>query len=155
MSLDTNNTDTNDAHEDWGGNGQLVYVFHKREGLRVEGLLGVNYDHNGTDTQSLTYIQDTNTPTNTNYYNMTDNLVKTTTAGIGFAVEYSFQELPDLGFSAFATGFGASFVTHNETESAFYPNSKGGATDIVETLNESYITLATKPSVGLSVHYYF
>ena len=155
LSLDTNNSDTNNKHQDWGTNGQFVYVFHKRDGLRVEGLLGVNYDHDSTDTQSLTNVLDTNSAVNTNYFNTEDNLLKTTTAGVGFAVEYSFQELPDLGFSAFATGFGASFVTHDEDESQYYPDSKNGPTTIVQSIHETYITLATRPSVGLSVHYYF
>jgi hypothetical protein len=154
-SLDINNNDTNNQHQDQGYNAQIVWVVHKRVGLRIEGLLGINYDNNKTDTQSLTSVVDTNNTANTGTYTTTDNLVKTTTAGIGIAAEYSFQELPDLGFSAFATGFGAAWVTHSETSTQNFPNARPGPTTIVQTINESYVTLATRPSVGLAVHYYF
>jgi len=141
LSLDTGNSDTSDTHKEWAANSQLVYAFHKRDGLRLEGLFGAIYDHNRTNTQS-----DTNQTSGS--YIVTDNLVRTTTVGVGLAAEYSFQELPDLGFSAFATGIGAAFISRDNSVN----NSNGTTTS---ALHESYVTLATKPSVGLAVHYYF
>jgi hypothetical protein len=153
FSLDSLNNDTSSEHQDWGGNGQLVYVLKKRKGLRLEGLFGVNYDHNETDTQSQTTTFDTENLKSVGQVSATTNLVQTTTVGVGLAAEYSFEELPDLGFSAFATGFGAAFVTQNETTNTQYPGYDGASE--TQTLTQSYVTFATRPSIGLSVHYYF
>jgi hypothetical protein len=120
------------SSRNWGADGALVVVLKQKGLLRLNGLVGASYDRTRSTYESGSYRDEW--------------IRKVATVGGGLGVEYSFQELPDLGFEAFFTGIGVDFV--NEDRST---TSSGTTT----TESDTYQTFSSSPRVGLNIRYYF
>jgi hypothetical protein len=123
----------NQSH-DYTLNGSLVYVLKQKRGLRLEGLLTGGYSHT-----TMSFDDDA-----FNYHSV--DTITEPFAGIGLGVEYSFQELPDLGFGAFVTGIGVRWTSESSVAS--------DDSSLVEshTQKTSYYS---SPDISLGVRYYF
>lgn len=118
-----------------GGSASLVVLLKKKNGLRLEGFLGSLYgfSHQESDSSSTHVLS----------------RYQSVTIGAGVGAEYSFQEFPDLGFSAAVTGVGVSFNIADVSDvNKAFPQFN------VATHSTS-TTYATSPFVGLGVRYYF
>jgi hypothetical protein len=140
----------------YGATAQMVYLLAQKGGLRLEGLTGVIYRYTSIDTNSdsSTFF---GSPSITAHSVSTGNsITKETDAGVGLGVEYSFQELPDLSFGAFATGLGATFTTTDSSSQSTTTFSDGSAPNSFSSPSHSYTrSFATNPLVGLTIRYYF
>jgi hypothetical protein len=117
-----------------GASGSLVVLLKKKNGLRLEGLLGPSYDFSDTVSANPT------TSTRTR--------LQTITYGAGLGAEYAFQELPDLGFAAAVTGFGASSNVNDVTQTTNEALTK-------DVYHDTYWTFASRPEVSIVARYYF
>ena len=116
-------TVANDENHSVGFGTTGAFVLRKKAHLRLLGLAGVTVDsyHSGGGD----YTSDRKV------YNI----------GVGVGVEYSFQELPDLTFGAFATGIGYDYSTSEQKHGADTDTTTGWA-------------VSTQPRVGIEIRYY-
>jgi hypothetical protein len=108
---------------------KLLYTLRQTNNLRFMLLGGINLISNYSKTSSGGREEET-TITNTSI-----------NGGIG--LEYSFTELPEITFGAFATGI------------SIETNSTKVVVTSVRTTTDSNTSFGTNPAIGLNIRYYF
>lgn len=122
--------DTNSGLDSETSNGlglTLLPCLVTKGNLRLEGLGGLQYSHISFS------VEDVNGPDDSNEYS--DDRY---TAGLGLALEYYFDELPQMTFGATLVGVSFTYAELGPDENKRYPK-----------------TVQTSPGIGFGITYYF